>query len=95
MPVFTLTQFADFRGFGSSNDTVFALGGSDYIYAGSGDDSIDGGDGGDTLIGGFGADTIQDFEVTNANEKIDLSGVSAITSFADLQANHLGLVGGV
>lgn len=45
------------------------------------------------FVGLFGNDTITDFDPTNANERIDLSGVSEIDSFADLMASHLNLVG--
>jgi Ca2+-binding RTX toxin-like protein len=78
--------------------------GDDQIRGGSGNDSILGGDGDDTLWGnngsdvfvfenGWGNDVIKDFKANNA-EDIDLSGVGAITSFADLIANHLVNVGG-
>lgn len=73
--------------------------GDDILYGGAQQDILDGGGDNDTLHGGgdtdtfvftdgFGADTILDFAATNA-EKIDLSGVAAITDFADLVANHL------
>ncbi|MEM6619264.1 MAG: calcium-binding protein, partial [Pseudomonadota bacterium] len=42
---------------------------------------------------GFGNDVITDFNVRAVAEDIDLSGVSAITSFADLAANHMAQVG--
>lgn len=50
----------------------------------------------DTFIfaDGHGMDVISDFEATNDSEKVDLSAVSAIVSFADLAANHATQVGG-
>ena len=61
-------------------------GGADVITALGGDDTLAGGAGADVFVfaGGFGNDTIMDFEATNNAEKIDLSGVWAITDWADL-----------
>ncbi|WP_417498541.1 hypothetical protein [Lacimonas salitolerans] len=42
---------------------------------------------------GFGQDTIADFDALDGFEKIDLSGVSAITNWADLFNNHMTQVG--
>jgi serralysin len=79
-------------------DVIRALGGKDKVHAGAGDDTIDGGKGRDLLWGEDGADTfkfgnqngmddIKDFSFLDG-DKIDLSGVSAITDYADLVANH-------
>lgn len=79
-------------------DVIRALGGKDRVHAGAGDDTIDGGKGRDLLWGEAGADTfkfgnqngmddIKDFSFLDG-DKIDLSGVSAITDYADLIANH-------
>ena len=58
MPVFYLTDFADFRGFTTGDDTVFAYRGSDYLFLNFGNDIAFAGRGHDTVIGGYGADTI-------------------------------------
>lgn len=82
----------------SDNEIILGLGGRDRIYAGAGDDTIDGGKGRDMLWGEAGADTftfgnkngmddIKDFSFADG-DKIDLSGITAITSYADLMANH-------
>ncbi len=50
------------------------------------------GDGGaDTFIfaGAFGQDRITDFGAEGAADRIDLSGVAAISGFADLSADHM------
>ncbi|WP_373504512.1 calcium-binding protein [Aestuariivirga sp.] len=81
------------------DDVLDGLAGNDRLDAGAGNDMLIGGAGKDILTGssgfdyfyfakGFGADRIQDFSRNN-NEKIDLSGITAIVDFADLVANHL------
>lgn len=81
------------------NDLLRGGAGSDSLRGGFGNDTLVGGDGNDTLIGGpgadsfrfadgFGHDTVYDFSAWN-KEVIDLSGVSAITSFSELVNNHL------
>ncbi len=81
------------------NDTIDGHGGSDNVLGDDGNDRLDGGLGDDVLIGGAGFDRfifrdtsgndlITDFD-TNAFEDIVLRDVTAITDFADLQANHL------
>lgn len=79
----------DLRG-GSGNDTLRGGGDNDDLKGMTGNDSLIGGDGLDTFIfdNNFGQDRIEDFSTRNG-EKIDLSDVSAITSFADLVNNHL------
>ncbi|MEL6789220.1 MAG: choice-of-anchor Q domain-containing protein [Pseudomonadota bacterium] len=82
------------------NDLLDAGAGNDAIFGGAGFDTLIGGEGDDRLFGNFnwdifvfadnfGNDTIFDFDVANAFERIDLSGVSAITDFTDLLDNHL------
>ena len=81
------------------NDYIDGRDGNDALYGGTGADTLLGGAGNDFLVGnggadrfvftdGFGNDTIKDFAAANT-EKIDLSGVSAITGFADLTHHHL------
>lgn len=94
---FVIGQNGDDRIFGGvGNDTIGGGAGSDTIIGGTGNDRIFGGTNSDTFIfaGSFGRDTIFDFEARNNAEKIDLSGVSSITSFNDLRANHMSSQGG-
>jgi serralysin len=79
-------------------ETLRALGGKDKIFAGDGGDTIEGGAGRDLLWGEAGADIfkfgnkngmddIKDFSLADG-DRIDLSGVSAISSYTDLIDNH-------
>ena len=81
---------------GDGNDNLRGFAGFDQFFGGNGNDRMQGDFNADTFIfaNGFGKDIIADFEALNAAEKIDLSGVTNITSFADLVANHLTQVGG-
>lgn len=83
---------------GSGNDTVWGGFGDDEIDAETGWDRVVGGTGDDLLTGGLGSDifvffegdgndTITDFDATDDNEKIDLSGVSSITGFNEIQSS--------
>lgn len=78
---------------GSGTDLIDGGTGADTIYAGSDFDTIVGGAGNDLLFGNFNADTfvfanfhghdvIADFSATNNFERIDLSGLTLINSFA-------------
>ena len=89
---------------GKGRDKLFGEAGDDSIKGNGGRDKIEGGAGNDTMSGngshdtfvfgdGFGDDIIKDFEADNDKEKIDLSDVTAITSFADLVADHMDQVG--
>ena len=78
---------------GAGDDELFGGNGgsSDTLIGGTGNDTMAGEAGADTFIfeDGFGIDVITDFDEFSAAEVIDLSLVSAITDFSDLQANHL------
>lgn len=89
---------------GVGNDDLDGSTGNDTLYGGAGFDTLKGGEGNDLLYGNFNADTfvftdgngndtIADFEADNPLEKIDLSGVSAITNLFDLLSNHVSQVG--
>ena len=75
---------------GGGNDDLRGGGGHDIIDGGKGNDLLAGGAMADTFVfsGAFGHDTISDFAASNL-EKIDLSGVSAITGFHNLVTHHL------
>ena len=88
---------------GIGNDTLNGDAGNDRLYGGAGVDVLNGGSGNDWLTGdsqadtfvfadGFGADVITDFEANNSLEKIDLSALSSLTSFAQL-STHMTQVG--
>ncbi|MCR8549014.1 hypothetical protein M4578_14340 [Salipiger sp. P9] len=78
------------------DDTLIGGAGNDTLCDSKGDDLFSGGGGRDVFLftDGFGNDRIADFEIRQWGEVIDLSGVSAITGFADLAANHLRDIGG-
>ena len=79
---------------GDGDDTLIGGNGNDDLEGGEGDDILEGGAGDDDLVGGFGADTfkfssgdgddvIEDF--TPGEDKIDLSAISSIDDFSDLE----------
>ncbi|MDQ2090605.1 calcium-binding protein [Marimonas arenosa] len=85
-------------------DTLFGGIGDDTLIGGGGIDRLEGGLDDDVLIGGLNADrfvfadghgddTINDFDEFSDSEVIILRGVSAITGYADLAANHMTQVG--
>ncbi|SCZ71422.1 intein C-terminal splicing region [Epibacterium ulvae] len=80
---------------GDGNDALFGGYDRDTLYGGGGDDTLQGGAGADVFVfeNGFGSDVIKDFDASFSAEHINLSGVSAITSFGDLQFNHLSQSG--
>ena len=82
---------ADYLLGGSRNDKLSGGKGSDVLIGGTGDDRLVGGGGFDVFVfaNRNGNDTVVDFNARNRNEKIDLSGVSAIDSFSDLMNNHV------
>jgi len=80
---------------GKGVDVLNGENGNDEIYGGGGKDTINGGDGDDDLYGnnkgdifvfdeGFGTDTIHDFDISEADEVVDLSAIAAIVDFTDL-----------
>ena len=83
---------------GKGKDTLDGGGGNDTLDGGKGDDSLIGGAGNDTLMGGKGddlfvfadgdgADTIDDFVAgKRTDDVIDLTGESAVSTFADVQS---------
>jgi len=86
------------------NDTLFGGAGSDTISAGDGQDFINGNAGDDFLFGGgdadlfvfkgaFGTDRLLDFEVTGANDVLDLRDIDGIDSYQDLVDNHMREIG--
>jgi len=88
----------------NQDDMLFGGTGNDSLFGEGGRDTLDGGTGNDTMTGGwfsdvfafadgFGADVITDFDANNLNERIDLSGVTAITDLMDLVSNHMTQVG--
>ncbi len=85
---------------GIGNDIINGNDLDDVLFGGAGFDTLNGGAGNDILSGNFNADffvfddsfgndVITDFNQANAFETINLSALTNITSFADLQANHL------
>ncbi len=80
---------------GDGDDTLRGGDQADILNGGNDDDTLEGESGYDTFVfnDGFGIDVILDFHADN-REDIDLSGVTNITSFADLMASHLVNDGG-
>lgn len=85
----------DYLSGGKGKDKLFGNGGFDTIDGGEGNDILTGNENADTFVfsGNFGQDRITDFDARNIHEKIDLSGVSSITSFSDLMSNHVSRSG--
>ena len=80
---------------GAQDDLLRGTRGHDNLQGGKGNDTLDGGAHNDLLSGGRGNDlfifadgngndVVSDFDALNSNEKIDLSGVSAISNINDL-----------
>lgn len=78
------------RGTFSAN-VLNGSGGNDVLQGRGGGDTYTGGADSDRFVfqNGFGLETITDFNEFNPLETIDLSMVTEIVSFADLQANHM------
>ncbi len=74
---------------GDGDDLILGGLGRETISGGRGDDTLQGGGGSDIFVfeDDFGRDLVTDFSV--ANDVIDLTLVSSITSYSDLLASHL------
>ena len=85
----------DFLNGGLGHDSLYGGNGWDQLFGHQGNDLLVGGTGSDDFIfrDGDGNDTIRDFDANNNAEDIILRGVTGITSFADLSANHMSQVG--
>lgn len=88
------------------NDTLEGGDGDDVLRGGFNNDVIEGGAGNDDLKGnqhndvfifadGHGNDTVGDFNVRSLSEFIDLSGVTALSDFTDVQAAATDTVNGL
>lgn len=74
---------------GGARDVLRGGAGDDTLNGGNGDDKLKGGDGNDLFVFSNGTDRVVDFGADSAQDRVDLSGASAIVDFADLEANHL------
>ena len=76
---------------GEGDDLLDASWGFDVLDGGAGDDQLTGGGNWDIFVfsDAGGNDTITDFDVANGFERIDLTTLTGISSFSDLDANHL------
>ena len=81
---------------GAGNDTMDGGAGNDRLVGGTGDDSLTGGSGNDVYVfdANDGADVLEDFELydsaTQTGDRIDLSNVAGVESFADLNIQDVG-----
>jgi Ca2+-binding RTX toxin-like protein len=88
------SNFADTI-FGDANaNTLEGLGGNDRLDGKAGNDTLTGGNGADAFVyaDGGGADNITDFN-RGQGDKIDVSGVTGIYTFADIQSKITSSVG--
>lgn len=96
----TLTDIESIDG-SDGRDTLIGSTGDDDLRGGNGADTLSGGAGDDTLTGGRGADlfvialgfadeTIVDFD--SVQDALDLTGVSGVTDFSDLDTTGDGMV---
>lgn len=81
----------DYLNGGNGDDHLYGGKGSDRLYGNAGDDLMVGGNGSDEFVfrSGHGENTIRDFDALDNREDIVLRGVTAITSYSDLAANHM------
>ena len=82
---------ADILDGGAGKDIIKGGRGNDTITGGKGNDKMSGNGGADDFIfnSGFGNDIITDFNEFNNKEDIDLSGVTQIKGWNDLNNNHM------
>lgn len=89
---------------GAGRDKLFGNDGKDKVLGGAAKDIIDVGAGADVAIGGrgndrfvfkdnYGTNKIRDFDELSDREVIDLRAVTAISSFRDLEQNHMTQTG--
>ena len=88
------------------NNRLTGGAGLDILRGLAGNDTLDGGAGNDRLVdtigndrfvfaNGSGRDTVQGFTGTGAGaDRIDITNLTAVTSYADLTTNHMAQVGG-
>ena len=71
---------------GGGNDTLNGSAGSDTLIGGSGDDTLKGGKWADSFVfaDDHGHDKILDFNVVNTQERINLTDLTTLNSFADV-----------
>lgn len=81
----------DYLNGGIGNDRLYGGNGFDQLYGNAGNDLMVGGSGSDDFIfkSGQGDNIIRDFDALDNGEDIILRGVTAITSYSDLAANHM------
>jgi Ca2+-binding RTX toxin-like protein len=78
----------------ASNGSLSGNAGNDTLIAGTGNETFAGAMGNDTFVfkDGFGHDTVLDFKANGDQDLIDLTGVSGIHTFSDVQS-HAAQVG--
>ena len=81
------SNFADTISGNCNNNTLDGQGGNDTLDGRGGNDTLTGGAGADTFVyaDGGGADVVTDFN-HGQGDKIDLTGVTGVSSLADVQA---------
>lgn len=82
-------QGADDLTGGGGNDKIWGGRGGDRLNGNKGNDRLVGNDGGDLFVFSSGHDTVKDFDLSNNNERIDLSSAAGITGFQDLMSSHV------
>ncbi|SDE05323.1 calcium-binding protein [Ruegeria marina] len=90
----------DTIGAGGGDDSIVGGDGHDLIYGGAGNDTLDGGEGHDTIYAGTGNDEIVFsggvdviYGFVPGEDRINLTSFLNLTSYAQLQADHLAQVG--
>ena len=86
------SEFKDRMIGNNAANTLLGGGGNDRLDGGRGNDSLSGEKGKDMFVfsTGYGKDTITDFGTGSSNsDRIDLSDLAGINSFADLKSHHM------